>query len=73
MVYVFLLKPLKQWNFEETQFTLLGKYFHKNYRFLMEAFQVKNSLRFCFASFPSLKALTGCLEKLEISAKRFGQ
>ena len=37
MLYVFLLKPFKQWTFEKLQITLLAKCLHKNYRFLKEA------------------------------------
>ena len=40
--------------------------------FQWNKFKFKFSLDFCFASFSSLKALTGCLDKLEISAKQFG-
>ena len=35
-------------------------------------YKVRFSLIFCFASVDSFKALTGCLEKLEVLAKRFG-
>ena len=35
-------------------------------------YEVRFSLIFCFASVDSIKALTNCLEKLEILAKRFG-
>ena len=35
-------------------------------------YKVSFSLIFCFASVDSFKALTGCLEKLEVLAKRFG-
>ena len=38
----------------------------------MKADQNKMSLDFCFAPSDSLKAVTGCFEKLETSAKRFG-
>ena len=38
----------------------------------MEADQNKMSLNFYFASSDTLKAVTGCFEKLEISAKRIG-
>ena len=72
MLYVFLLKPFKLWNFEKLQITLLAKFLHKNYRFLKEYFIFKLSLGFYFASFPSLKALTGCLEKVENLASWFG-
>ena len=37
MLYVFLLKPFKQLNFEKLQTTLLANFLHKNYRFLKEA------------------------------------
>ena len=38
----------------------------------LKQFKVRFSLIFCFASVDSFKALTGCLEKLEVLAKRFG-
>ena len=34
--------------------------------------RLANVLYFHFASFDSLKAVTGCFEKLDTSAKRFG-
>ena len=40
--------------------------------FKWEQIKIKISLCFCFASTDSLKAVTGCFEKLEISAKGFG-
>ena len=73
MVYVFLLKPFKQWNFEQVQIFSLANYFYKKLSFSNgKQFKFKFPLVFFFASFPSLKSLTGCLEKLEILAKRFG-
>ena len=66
MLYVFLLKPFKQWNFEKIQITLLARFFYKKtIVFQCKHFIFKFSLDFYSASFPSLKALTGCLEKLE--------
>ena len=38
----------------------------------MEAVKIKIWLIFCFASSDSLKAVIGCFEKFEISAKRYG-
>ena len=35
-------------------------------------YKIRFFLILCFASFDSFKALTGCLEKLEILAKWFG-
>ena len=72
MLYVFLLKPFKQWNSEKLQLILLAKFLHKKHSCFNGSFSFLNfSLDFYFASFPSLKALTGCLEKLEGLAKRF--
>ena len=66
MLYVFLLKPFKQCNSEKLQITLLAKFLHKKtFVFHWKLFIFKISLDFYFASFPSLKALTGCLEKVE--------
>ena len=72
MVYVFLLKPFKQWNLKKFRLLCWLSISTKHYGFSRKAIQVYFPLDFCFASFPSLKALTGCLEKLEILAKRFG-
>ena len=72
MLYVFLIKPFKQWNFENFQ-GFLAEFFHKKLIVSQwKHFQTKFSLNFCFASFDSLKVVTGCFEKLEILAKRFG-
>ena len=72
-VYIFLLKPFQQWKFKKPQITLLAKFFHKKtIVFQWNQFKFKFSLDFCFALFSSLKALTGSLEKLEISAEQFG-
>ena len=73
-VYIFLLKPFQQWNFEKRQVFFVGQLFpQKHFSFSVEAFQVEAfSLDFCFASFSNLNDLPGCLEKLEILAKRFG-
>ena len=73
MLYVFLLKPFKQWNFKKLQITLLAKFFHKKtIVFQWKHFIFKLSLDFYSASFPSLKALTGCLKKIENLANWFG-
>ena len=40
--------------------------------FQWKQFKIRFSLNFCFASSDSLKAVTGCFEKFEVSAKRFG-
>ena len=72
MLYVFLIKPFKQWHFEKFH-VFLAKFFHKKLIFSQwKHFKTKFSLNFCFASFDSLKVVTGCFEKLETSAKRFG-
>ena len=71
MLYVFLIKPFKQWNFEKFQ-VFLAEFFHKKLIVSQwKHFKTKFSLNFCFASFDSLKVVTGCFEKLETSAKRF--
>ena len=72
MLYVFLLKSFKEWKLEKILFTFLAQFFHKKHRFGIEADQKQKTLSFCFASSDILKAVTGCFEKLEISAKRFG-
>ena len=72
MLYVFLIKPFKQWNFEKFQ-VFLAEFFHKKLiNSQWKHFKTKFSLNFCFASFDSLEVVTGCFEKLETSAKRFG-
>ena len=66
MLYVFLLKTFKQGNFEKFQITLLAKFLHKKtIVFQWKHFIFKFSLDFYSASFPNLKALTGCVEKIE--------
>ena len=66
MLYVFLLKPFQAWSFEKLQDTF-WPFFHKKLSFFLDAIQNQVSPNFfCFASFDSFKALTGCSEKLEI-------
>ena len=66
ILYVFLLKPFKQLNFEKLQITLLAKFFYKKtIVFQCKHFILKFSLDFYSTLFSSLKALTGCLEKIE--------
>ena len=73
MLFVFLLKPFKQWSFAKLQFTSWAKFFHKtNVIFQWKQFKIKYFLNFCFASPDSLKAVTACFEKFEVSAERFG-
>ena len=72
MLYVFLLKLFKQWNFEKNQVKFWPYFFTKKIVFKWEQIKIKFSLCFCFASTGSLKAVTGCFEKLEVSEKRFG-
>ena len=73
MLYVFLSKPFKDWNFENFQVTFLAHIFsQKSISFKWKQIRFKMYISFCFASSDSLKALTGCFEKHEISAKRFG-
>ena len=72
MLYVFLIKPFKQWNFEKFQ-VFLAEFFHKKRIVLQwKQFKTKFSLNFCFASFDILKAVTKYFKKPEIAAKRFG-
>ena len=63
----FSIETIQGIDFEKLQVTLLAEFFHKELTFF-----IRFSLIFCFASFDSFKALTGCLEKLEILAKWFG-
>ena len=73
MLYVFLSKPFKEWNFEKFSSYVLGPVFsQKSIVFKWKQIRFKKFINFCFASSDSLKALTGCFEKLEILAKRFG-
>ena len=72
MLYVFLINLFKQGNFEKFQ-VFLAEFFHKKFIvFQWKHLKTKFSLNFCFASFDSLKAITGCFSKLEISAKKYG-
>ena len=60
MLYFCLLKPYKQWIFENTQ-VFFGRVFpQKIIVFQWKQTKIKFSLNFCFASFDSLKAVTGC-------------
>ena len=60
ILYVCVLKPFKQWNFDKLQ-VFLGEFFHnKVIVFQWKQIKIKFSLNFCFASFDSLKAVTGC-------------
>ena len=47
------------------QFGCLTKFLNIQLSFLHGSKKNRLSLNFCFASFDSFKALTGCLEKLE--------
>ena len=72
MLFVFLLKPFKQWSFAKLQ-VFVAEIFHKKIIvFQWKQFKIRFSLNFCFASSDSLKAVAGCFEKFEVSAKRFG-
>ena len=69
-MYVFLWKPLKQKYFEKLHVSFVAQVLSKKIIFFQwENFENRFFLNFCFASFHSLKALTGCLEKLEFSMK----
>ena len=60
MLYNCVLKPFKQWNFDKLQ-VFLGEFFHNEVIvFQRKQIKIKFSLNFCFASFDSLKAVTGC-------------
>ena len=60
ILYVCVLKPFKQWNFDKLQ-VFLGEFFHnKVIVFQWKQIKIRFSLNFCFASFDSLKAVTGC-------------
>ena len=60
MLYVFLINPFKQGNFEKFQ-VFLAEFFHKKLIVSQwKYFKTKFYLNFCFASFDSLKAVTGC-------------
>ena len=60
MLYVFLIKPFKQRNFETLQ-VFLAEFFQKKIIvFHWKQIKIKFFLNFCFASFDSLKAVTGC-------------
>ena len=74
MSYVFLSKPFEEWNFEKFSSYVLGPVFfsQKSIVFKWKQIRFKKFINFCFAFSDSLKALTGCFEKLEILAKRFG-
>ena len=71
MLYVFLLKP-NNGILKKDQVLFLAQFFHKNLSFLTGSRSELNFYpNFYFASSDSLKAVKGCFEKLEISAKRF--
>ena len=53
-------------NFEKFQVNFWPSFFKR------KQIKIKMSLIFYFASSDTLKAVTGCFEKLEISAKRIG-
>ena len=57
--------------FEKPQPTFRPSFSTKTIVFQSKQFKTKCSSKFYFASFHCLKALTGCLEKLEIFAKRY--
>ena len=59
MLYVFLIKPFKQWSFEKTLFFTGQVIPQKIIVFQRKQYKIRFSLVFCFASFDSLKALTG--------------
>ena len=67
------MEPMKQKNFEKLQVSFAAQVFsNKTIFFQWETFENRFFLIFCFASFHCLKALTGCLEKREISVKWIG-
>ena len=69
----FLWKPLKQKYFEKLHVSFVAQVFSNKINFFQwENFKNRSFLNFCFTSFHCLKALTFCLEKLEISVKWIG-
>ena len=69
MLYVFLSKPFKEWNFVKFQVTFLAQFFFSQKSIVFKWKQIKFEifLNFYFASSDSVKAVTGCFEKLEFS------
>ena len=68
----FSIETIQDMDFEKLQVTFLAELFHIQLTFFNGSKKISFSLIFCFASFDSFKALTGCLEKLEILANPFG-
>ena len=68
----FSVETIQDMDFEKLQVTFLAELFHIQLTFFNGSKKIRFSLIFCFASFDSFKDLTGCLEKLEILANRFG-
>ena len=66
----FAIKTFQARIFEKLEVTFLADFFHKQLSFLNGSnIKLGFLLILCFASFDSFKAVTGCLEKLEILAK----
>ena len=68
----FSIETIQDMDFEKLQVTFLAELFHIQLTFFNGSKKISFSLIFCFASLDSFKALTGCLEKFEILANRFG-
>ena len=68
----FSIEIIQDMDFETLPVTFLAELCHIQLTFFNGSKKNSFSLIFCFASFDSFKALTGCLEKLEILANPFG-
>ena len=69
----FSIKTIQSMEFWKTSGYFFGPTFPQTTIFFQRNhYKFRFSLIFCFAPFDSFKTLTGCLEKWEILAKRFG-
>ena len=70
----FSIETIQAMEFCKTSIHFVGQNFPQKQIlfFQWKQLKIKFSLTFCFASSDSLKAVTGCFQKLEVSAKRFG-
>ena len=60
MLYVFQLKPFKEWSFDKLQILIGRNFAQKIIVFQWKQFKTKFSLSFYFAFFDSLKAVICC-------------
>ena len=73
MLYVFYIETIQAMEFLKSSDYFVDQVSpQKTIVFQWKHFIFKFFVDFYSASFPNLKALAGCLEKLEISAKQFG-